>query len=150
RLEIVLHGEKLNGRFTLVRMKGRDRGGKENWLLIKGRDEFARTDAADEKRPAEKRSAPSSKRESAPARPAAKSSPPAAGVTFTNTDKVLFPDDGITKGDVIEFYRRIAPRLLPFLKDRPATLERLPEGLGGGSKPHFWQKDTPDYYPDWV
>src|SRR5262249_36397261 len=47
-------------------------------------------------------------------------------------------------------YRRIAPRLLPFLRDRPATLERLPEGLGNGRAPHFWQKNTPATYPDWI
>jgi bifunctional non-homologous end joining protein LigD len=51
---------------------------------------------------------------------------------------------------VLEFYRRIAPRLLPYLHDRPATLERLPEGLDGSDAPHFWQKRTPDYYPAWI
>jgi bifunctional non-homologous end joining protein LigD len=70
-------------------------------------------------------------------------------VTFANLDRVLYPDDGITKGDVIAFYRRIAPRLLPFLRDRPATLERLPEGLGSGA-PHFWQKNLSASYPDWI
>ena len=44
---------------------------------------------------------------------------------------------------------KVADRLLPFLKDRPVTLERLPDGLAEGA-PHFWQKDTPDYYPDWI
>jgi bifunctional non-homologous end joining protein LigD len=77
------------------------------------------------------------------------SKPPPDGVTVTHPEKVLFPDDGITKADVAAFYRRIAPRLLPHLKDRPVTLERLPEGLGSGT-PHFWQKDTPSYYPDWI
>jgi bifunctional non-homologous end joining protein LigD len=48
----------------------------------------------------------------------------------------MYPDAGITKGDVFAFYRRIAPRLLPHLRDRPVTLERLPEGVGAG--PHFW------------
>jgi bifunctional non-homologous end joining protein LigD len=68
---------------------------------------------------------------------------------FTNTDKVLFPELGITKGDVLQYYRRVAKRLLPFLRGRPLSLERLPDGLGEG-KPHFWQKDTPAHYPDWV
>jgi bifunctional non-homologous end joining protein LigD len=71
-------------------------------------------------------------------------------VAFTNLDKVLFPGEGITKGDVLDFYRRIAPRLLPYLRDRPITLERLPDGLDGSGKPHFWQKDTPPYYPAWI
>ena len=43
----------------------------------------------------------------------------------------MYPESGITKGDVLDFYRRMAPRLLPYLRDRPATLERLPEGLEG-------------------
>jgi bifunctional non-homologous end joining protein LigD len=75
--------------------------------------------------------------------------PRRADVVFTHLDKVLYPDAGLTKGDVLDYYRRIAPRLLPYLRDRPVTLERLPEGLGGG-RPHFWQKDTPASYPDWI
>ncbi|HSU65609.1 MAG TPA: non-homologous end-joining DNA ligase, partial [Tepidisphaeraceae bacterium] len=54
-----------------------------------------------------------------------------------------------TKGDVLQFYQSIAPRLLPHLRDRPVTLERLPDGLRPGA-PRFWQKNTPDYYPDWI
>ena len=70
-------------------------------------------------------------------------------VTLTHPEKVLFPDAGVTKGDVFAYYRRVAPRLLPYLRDRPVTLERLPGGLGDG-KPHFWQKHTPPSYPDWI
>jgi bifunctional non-homologous end joining protein LigD len=140
RVEFVLHGEKLKGRFALVRMKGGRRGGKENWLLIKMKDEFAlpktaraeRSAAADPPRRAKKTASPPGPRE----------------VTFSNTAKLFYPDAGITKGDVLEFYRRIAPRLLPYLRDRPMTLERLPDGVGTG--PHFIQKATPAYYPSWI
>ena len=76
--------------------------------------------------------------------------PPRDGVAVTHPDKVMFPDAGITKGEVFEFYRRIAPRLLPYLRDRPVTLERLPDGLGGSDRPHFWQKDIPSSYPEWI
>jgi bifunctional non-homologous end joining protein LigD len=62
----------------------------------------------------------------------------------------MYPEAGITKGDVLDFYRRMATRLLPYLRDRPATLERLPDGLNGPDAPRFWQKHTPDYYPDWI
>jgi bifunctional non-homologous end joining protein LigD len=62
---------------------------------------------------------------------------------------VLYPDGGFTKADVAAYYRAVAPRLLPFLENRPVTLERLPDGLGKG-KPHFWQKHTPPSYPDWI
>src|SRR5262249_17259487 len=65
----------------------------------------------------------------------------------THPDRVIDPSTGATKRDVFDYYRRIAPRLLPHLKDRPATLERLPEGLTGPDAPHFWQKHTPDAYP---
>ncbi len=47
----------------------------------------------------------------------------------SNADKVLFPDDGITKGDVVEYYRRIAPQMLPHLEDRPLALHRFPDGI---------------------
>jgi bifunctional non-homologous end joining protein LigD len=62
----------------------------------------------------------------------------------------MFPEVGITKGDVLRFYERIAPRLLSHLRDRPMTLERFPEGLTGTQAPHFWQKNTPSYYPEWI
>jgi bifunctional non-homologous end joining protein LigD len=70
--------------------------------------------------------------------------------TVTHPDKVLFPELGITKAEVFEFYRRIAPRLLPHLHDRPATLERWPDGVTGPAAPHFWQKNASAYYPSWI
>lgn len=142
RLDFTLHGEKLRGRFALIRMRGK---GKEDWLLIKVKDEWAEPGAATP--PARKPKGNSRARAGAVRRSA--SSPPPGGVEFTSTDKVMYPEDNITKGEVLEFYRRIAPRLLPYLRDRPATLERLPEGLAAGA-PHFWQKNTPPSYPDWI
>jgi bifunctional non-homologous end joining protein LigD len=141
RLSFVLHGKKLKGRFSLVRMRG-GKGKKENWLLIKGRDEHAKRGEAAESSPT-----PAAKRATAPK--VEESGDPPAEVNITNADKLLFPDDGITKADVVAYYRKVAPRLLPFLKNRPVTLERLPDGLGEG-KPHFWQKHTPDSYPAWI
>ncbi|MFI5664576.1 non-homologous end-joining DNA ligase [Streptomyces sp. NPDC051684] len=61
-------------------------------------------------------------------------------------DKVLLPD-GVTKNDLAEYHRTIAPFMLPHLRDRPLMLERHPDGLDG---PRFMQKDTPDHYPDWI
>jgi bifunctional non-homologous end joining protein LigD len=144
RLEFTLHGTRLRGRFALVRMRGKGRG-KENWLLIKMKDEWARAEPAGDDPPARKpKSAAGPRRLPTP-------EPPAQGVSFTSLDKVLFPDAGITKGGVLDFYRRMAPRLPPFLRDRPATLERLPEGLGDGDTARrFWQKNTPSSYPDWI
>jgi bifunctional non-homologous end joining protein LigD len=157
-LEFALRGKKLQGRFALIRMRGKGRG-KVQWLLIKMQDSFAHPEepVGNHVRGAEGASPnPSRSRPTAgawarvPSRTRATSAPPEEGITFTNTEKLIYPESGITKGDVLDFYRRIAPRLLPYLRDRPATLERLPDGLNGPDAPHFWQKRTPAYYPDWV
>lgn len=67
-------------------------------------------------------------------------------IKVTNLDKVLFPD-GITKGQVIDYYERIAPYMLPHLKDRPLNLERFPSGI---TEKGFYHKETPDYFPNYV
>jgi bifunctional non-homologous end joining protein LigD len=66
---------------------------------------------------------------------------------LSNLDKVFWPDEGITKGDLIEYYRAVAPILVPHLKDRPFTMKRYPDGWQGG---HFFQKDAPKHMPDWI
>ncbi len=68
-------------------------------------------------------------------------------VEASNPEKVFFPADGITKGDVVAYYREIAPYMLPFLKDRPLVLTRYPDGIDGKS---FFQKDAPEWSPDWI
>jgi bifunctional non-homologous end joining protein LigD len=68
-------------------------------------------------------------------------------VKLTNIDKLLFPDDGITKGQVIDYFERIAPTMLPHLKDRPLNMERFPDGIGVKG---FYHKQIPDYFPDFV
>ncbi len=68
-------------------------------------------------------------------------------VELSNENKVLFPDDGITKGDIIEYYESVADRILPFLKGRPLVLERFPNGIGASG---FYQKQTGTYFPDWI
>jgi bifunctional non-homologous end joining protein LigD len=72
---------------------------------------------------------------------------PKPQVTFSNLDKVFWPDEGYTKGNLIEYYRSLAPWLLPFLKDRPVVLTRYPDGINGKS---FYQKDAPGFVPDWI
>jgi bifunctional non-homologous end joining protein LigD len=66
---------------------------------------------------------------------------------LSNLDKVFFPVEGITKGDLLEYYRAVAPVLVPHLKDRPFTMIRYPDGIEGG---HFFQKDAPKHMPDWI
>ena len=66
---------------------------------------------------------------------------------LSNLDKVLYPETGFAKRDVIDYYQRVAPVLLPRLRDRAATLIRFPNGVGGGS---FFEKDVSRHAPDWV
>ncbi|MFI2200339.1 non-homologous end-joining DNA ligase [Streptomyces sp. NPDC020192] len=68
-------------------------------------------------------------------------------VPLSNPDKELFPDDGITKAELIDYYRAVARPMLTHLKDRPLVMERYPDGYGGKS---FYHKDVPDYFPDWI
>ena len=139
RLEFVMHGERLKGKFTLIRMKWGK--GKPQWLLMKSKDEFAEEGTEE---PKTKQAAP--KRAKATQPEPSNDIPDKIGLT--HPDCVMFPGAGLTKKDVFTYYEKIADRLLPFLKDRPVTLERLPDGLGGSA--HFWQKDTPASYPGWI
>jgi bifunctional non-homologous end joining protein LigD len=68
-------------------------------------------------------------------------------VKITNRDKIFWPEDGYTKGDLIDYYQSISPWLMPYLDRRPVVLTRYPDGIHGKS---FFQKDAPDYAPAWV
>ncbi len=66
---------------------------------------------------------------------------------ITHPEKLLFPDDGITKGDLAAYYEAMAPMIIPHIKGRPITMERYPSGIG---KKGFWQKDVSKGFPDWL
>jgi len=66
---------------------------------------------------------------------------------ITHPEQILFPEDGITKGDLAAYYEAIAPVLLPHIKNRPVTMERYPAGIG---KKGFWQKDVSKGFPEWL
>jgi bifunctional non-homologous end joining protein LigD len=66
---------------------------------------------------------------------------------ITHPEKVLFPADGITKGELAAYYEAIAPVMLPHIRARPVTMERYPRGIGAQS---FWQKDVSKGFPDWL
>jgi bifunctional non-homologous end joining protein LigD len=68
-------------------------------------------------------------------------------VAVSNLDKVLYPGAQFTKGQVIDYYIRVAEYLLPHLKDRPVTLKRFPDGVKGE---FFYEKDAPKFTPEWV
>ncbi len=66
---------------------------------------------------------------------------------LTNLDKVLWPDDGLTKADLIQYFSEVAPVLLKHLRDRPLVFTRYPDGIAGE---WFYQKDAPGYSPEWI
>lgn len=68
-------------------------------------------------------------------------------IEFSNLDKVLFPKSGLTKGDLVEHYRRIAEFALPHYRDRPLSMQRFPDGIDAEG---FFQKNLPDYFPGWI
>jgi bifunctional non-homologous end joining protein LigD len=68
-------------------------------------------------------------------------------IGLSNLDKILFPEAGITKGELIEYYGRVAETMLPYLKDRPISMERYPDGI---DREGFYQKELPEHFPDWI
>ena len=68
-------------------------------------------------------------------------------IKITRPEKILFPENGITKGELIEYYARIAPKILPHLRNRPLTLERYPDGI---HTKRFFQKEVSSYFPEWI
>lgn len=68
-------------------------------------------------------------------------------VQLSHMDKVFFPDDDLRKGDLIDYYRMVAPRMLPYLRERPIVMGRYPDGVTGEA---ILQKNVSRYFPDWV
>jgi bifunctional non-homologous end joining protein LigD len=68
-------------------------------------------------------------------------------IKIMHPDKPLFPDDGISKKDLADYYSRVAPTMLPYLKGRPISMQRFPDGI---DKPGFFEKKAPDYFPEWI
>ena len=68
-------------------------------------------------------------------------------VEVSRPNKIFWPQEGYTKGDLFAYYEAIAPWLLPFLKDRPLVLDRYPDGIEGKS---FYQKNAPEFAPEWI
>jgi len=68
-------------------------------------------------------------------------------VETSHEDKLYFPGDGLTKGDLLDYYAGVAEVMLPHLEGRPVTMHRFPDGIDGES---FYHKEAPDYFPDWI
>ncbi|MCL4379900.1 non-homologous end-joining DNA ligase [Candidatus Dependentiae bacterium] len=69
-------------------------------------------------------------------------------VTISHPDKVIYPADNITKEQIAAYYQLVSKLMLPLIADRPLTLQRFPHGIAGDV--HFFQKNVPDYFPDWI
>lgn len=68
-------------------------------------------------------------------------------IELSRQDKIFYPEVGITKGDVVNYYRRLSEIMLPHLEGRPLTMQRFPDGIEGGG---FYEKAAPDYFPKWI
>lgn len=68
-------------------------------------------------------------------------------VALANLDKVFFPDEGITKGDLVDYYRKVADVMLPHLRDRPLSMHRFPDGV---KEEGFYEKQLPGHFPEWI
>ena len=161
-LKFRIKGRKLKGSYVLVRMGETEK----NWLLIKHRHD---TGAPDGKTPREKKPMTSKKddlsknHKSATTKTILPKKEKRAGntkekqkeqikigrvsVTVTNTQKIFWPQEGYTKGNLIDFYRKIAPYILPYLKDRPLSLKRNPNGILDKG---FYHKDAGENAPSFV
>jgi bifunctional non-homologous end joining protein LigD len=164
-LHFDLDGEKLKGRFVLVRRDKPD--GKDDWLLLHKKDEAAQPGWDPEQHPQSVKTGRTNDDVAAGRRPpvkrdefAALDALPGKGgewefegrtLRLTNLDKVLYParpgEAPVTKRDHIRYYARIAPAMLPYLQDRPVNMHRYPNGA---DKPGFWHKAAPDYAPEWM
>ncbi len=152
KLVFRLDGEKLRGEWTLVRTRP-GAGGKADWLLMKHRgDAFAGPgrpfgeasviSGRTLEEVAQGVAAPARVRRREPRAPSAR-----APVEVTHPEKVLFPADGITKGELVAYHRTIAPLMLPYLAGRPVVVTRFPDGIAGRS---FVQRDAPEWSPAWM
>lgn len=169
-VHVDLHGQKLAGRFVLVRRDDKD-GGKEQWLLLHKDDDHAEPGWDPEEHPLSVKSGRTNDEVAAAPLELPTWEPPTDDelaaladlgregtwtfqgreLRVTNLDKVLYPGrDGepdVTKREVIAYHAAVAPWMLPYLHGRPVNLHRLP---GGSEKKGFWQKAHPDHAPDWM
>jgi bifunctional non-homologous end joining protein LigD len=85
--------------------------------------------------------------ERSPAPAAAAKAPAARTINFSNLNKVYWPAEKYTKGDLIEYYRAVSRWILPYLRNRPVVMTRYPDGIDGKM---FYQKDAPEFAPEWI
>jgi bifunctional non-homologous end joining protein LigD len=147
-ITFILKGKKLKGEFALIKLKN---GQGSAWLLVKKGDKYAMNeDILKKDRSVLSRKKLQLRDRSKPRKVIIKrkSSVKKKVVQLTNQDKIYFPKDNITKGDVVSYYKEIATVILPYLKDRPQSMHRFPNGIKGTA---FFQKDVDkSKVPDWI
>lgn len=165
-VEIFLHGKKLQGGFALIRTH---LGDGKDWLLIKMKDKYADSKSNPVKSKPQSvlsgKTIEDVKSDSTVLIPKKKitrkkltkikklsQDDPAivvdgTSVQITHPDKVIFPKDKITKKEFVDYYELIAPIMLPYLKDRPLSMQRFVDGI---DKPGFYQKEAGSYFPDYI
>jgi bifunctional non-homologous end joining protein LigD len=153
-LEVFLRGKKVKGGFAFVRTDPKTVE-KSRWLLIKMRDDYADArrnpvssqpesvkTGKDDKRLEEK-----NERDGAEGKEKVKIKIGREVIDVSNPDKLLFPKAKITKEEFVAYYQKIADVMLPYMKNRPIAMHRFPDGITGEL---FYQKDAPDYFPEYV
>jgi bifunctional non-homologous end joining protein LigD len=166
QLKFNLKGKKLKGGFALVQLKDDEK----NWLLIKHKDKYATTEIYNPdkgslisaaKKGSSKKTIPAVKDAATKKKATAKQSAPTGTATekdktvkinnhtlqLTNLTKIFWPKEKITKGALINYYDKIAPIILPYLKNRPLSLKR---NINGIADKGFFQKDAGEHFPDWI
>src|SRR5581483_5260799 len=149
-LHFDLSGEKLRGRFVLVRTKtGAD--GKESWLLLHKHDDDAVEGWDPEDHPASVKTGRTNEELRRPKAAEPERARPPRPVQFTNLDKVLFParpgEEPVTKGEFVRYCIDVAPLMLPYFTGRPVNMHRYPNGA---DRPGFWHKEVPSHAPSWL
>ncbi len=141
RVELWLEGTKMRGGYALIRTQLQ--AGKQ-WLVLKMNDQHAARSGVF---PHANKSALTGRTMKQIAKETGVLKVGKQSIELTNQDKILFPRSGITKGELIEYYQKIAPYMLPYMKDRAITMHRFPDGI---THEGFYQKDISDYFPDWI
>lgn len=162
KIHFIMHGEKLKGEFALVKASGLE---DNSWLLMKIKDKYAKvTDVLKKEHSVISGKTVGQMKKITGKIVVGKETRKTKAflnlsenqqvkmisgkeLSFTNLKKIYWPKEKISKGDMINYYHQVAPYILPFMKNRPQSLNRFPNGIKGES---FYQKNIAGKFPDWL
>ncbi|MBL0234131.1 MAG: non-homologous end-joining DNA ligase [Chitinophagaceae bacterium] len=162
KIHFIMHGKKLKGEFALVKASGLE---DNSWLLMKIKDKYAKvTDVLKKEHSVISGKTVGQMKKITGKIVVGKETRKTKAflnlsenqqvkmisgkeLTFTNLKKIYWPKEKISKGDMINYYHQVAPYILPFMKNRPQSLNRFPNGIKGES---FYQKNIAGKFPDWL